>query len=396
MHILILTDRDWEHPQGGGTGTNLLGQIAYWRRWGHRVTVIACGFPGCEEQADFDGVTVHRVGGRSTVFPRTILRQRAGLVPDADVVLEVINGITFLTPLWLRTPRVALIHHVHRRHYAEEMGLVGRVACLALETLPLRMLYRRARFLTVSESSAREIEELGVAPEMISVNYNGVDTDWYRPGTKADRPTILYLGRLKRYKHIERLLAAVAALPQVHLDIAGDGDQREVIEEQVRELGIEDRVTLHGFVDEERKRELLQAAWVNATASVAEGWGLSVMEAAACGTPSVAVAHGGLTESIRDGESGLLARDPEELTGKLGSVLADARLRARLEEGALAHAASCTWERTARVSLDALAEVAGSVLASDGVEDAGEDGFQLAPAEVAVGAPEADRGQPVY
>lgn len=390
MHILILTDRDWEHPQGGGTGTNLLGQIAYWRRWGHRVTVIACGFPGCEERADFDGVTVHRIGGRSTVFPRTILRQRAGFVPDADVVLEVINGITFLTPLWLKTPRVALIHHIHRRHYSEEMGLRGRIACLALETLPLRFLYRKAPFLTVSESSAREMEELGIDAQRINVNYNGIDTDWYWPGEKASRPTILYLGRLKRYKHIERLLAAVVALPGVYLEIAGDGDQREVIEEQVRKLGIEEWVTLHGFVDEERKRELLQAAWVNATASVAEGWGLSVMEAAACGTPSVALAHGGLTESIRDGESGLLARDPEELVGKLESVLTDARLRARLEEGALAYAASCTWERTARVSLDALAEVAGSAVVSDGLEDAGEDGFQLAPAEVAVGAPEAD------
>ena len=358
MHILILTDRDWEHPQGGGTGTNLLGQIGHWLEWGHRVTVISCGFRGGEDCVERDGVTIHRVGGRSTVFPRTILRQRAGLVPDADVVLEVINGITFLTPLWLRTPRVALIHHVHRRHYAEEMGVVGRIACLALETMPIRALYRNVRFLTVSNSSAGEIEELGVAPERISVNYNGIDTSWYTPGRKAQAPTVLYLGRLKRYKHVEVLLDIVAGLPGVRLEIAGEGDQRAAIEGTISKLGIADRVTMHGFVDEETKRRLLQEAWVNATASVAEGWGLSVMEAAACGTPSVAIAHGGLTESIRDGESGLLAQDRAGLGVALGRVLDDEALRTRLADGALDYAASCSWERTARQALDVLAEEA--------------------------------------
>lgn len=358
MHILILTDRDWEHPQGGGTGTNLLGQIGYWLEWGHRVTVISCGFPGGKAHVESGGVTIHRVGGRSTVFPWAILRQRAGLVPDPDVVLEVINGITFLTPLWLKTPRVALIHHVHRRHYAEEMGVVGRVACLALETLPIRALYRGAKFLTVSNSSAQEIQGLGVPADSIHVNYNGIDTNWYRPGEKAEQPTILYLGRLKRYKHVEVLLEVVAGLPGVRLEIAGEGDRRPAIDSVISELGIGDRVTMHGFVDEAKKRRLLQNAWVNATASVAEGWGLSVMEAAACGTPSVAVAHGGLTESILDGKSGLLAHDGESLGAALKRVVFDRELREELSDGALQHAASCSWERTARQSLDVLAEVA--------------------------------------
>ena len=66
----------------------------------------------------------------------------------------VINGITFLTPLWLRTPCVPLVHHVHREHYAEELGTLGKVAAVLLETLPLRYLYRRSRFLTVSKATA--------------------------------------------------------------------------------------------------------------------------------------------------------------------------------------------------------------------------------------------------
>ena len=93
-----------------------------WLAWGHRVTVIACGYPGAPPIERHGALTVHRIGGRSTVFPRAIWRQWRGLVPDADVVLEVINGITFLTPVWLRTPRLVFIHHIHRRHYVAELG----------------------------------------------------------------------------------------------------------------------------------------------------------------------------------------------------------------------------------------------------------------------------------
>jgi hypothetical protein len=97
LHILILSDRDWTHPQGGGTGTNLYGQVARWLHWGHRVSVISCSYPGAAPVERLGALTLHRVGGRSTVFPQAIIRQWRGLVPDADVVLEVINGITFLT-----------------------------------------------------------------------------------------------------------------------------------------------------------------------------------------------------------------------------------------------------------------------------------------------------------
>src|SRR5215213_9117115 len=153
LHILVLSDRDWTHPQGGGTGTNLFGQVSRWIAWGHRVTVVASSYPGAAPVERHGPLTLMRVGGRSTVFPRVVWRGVRGKLPEADVVVEVINGITFLTPLWLRRPRLALVHHVHRDHYVAEMGLAGRIAAWLLETAPLRFLYRGARFLTISEAS---------------------------------------------------------------------------------------------------------------------------------------------------------------------------------------------------------------------------------------------------
>src|SRR3954452_1599361 len=207
LHILVLTDRDWTHPQGGGTGTNLFGQVSRWLDWGHRVTIVACGYSGCERYEQQGGLTIHRLGGRSTVFPRAIWKQWRRLVPDADVVFEVINGITFLTPVWLRTSHVALVHHIHRDHYLREMGRrKGAIAAFLLETAPLRWLYRRSRFIASSNATAEELAEHGTPLEQVSLTYNVVESDVYLPGRRSSEPTLHYLGRPKRYKRIELLL----------------------------------------------------------------------------------------------------------------------------------------------------------------------------------------------
>ncbi|MEX2023740.1 MAG: glycosyltransferase family 4 protein [Thermoleophilaceae bacterium] len=297
MHVLVLADRDWTHPQGGGSGANLRAQATRWVAAGHRVTILCCSYPGAAELERDGALTVHRMGGRSTFFPRAIWRQWRGLVPDADVVLEVVNGITFLTPLWLRTPRLVQVHHIHRRHYAIEMGARrGALAATALETLPLRLLYRDARFVTGSGPAAADIAAHGVPETSIRIVPYGIDADGLAPGTRAERPTLLYLGRLKRYKRIELVLDALEQVPEARLDIAGDGEHRPRLEREIDRRGLGDRVRVLGPVSERRKGELLASAWANVTASSNEGWCLTVMEAAAAGTPSVAIAEGGLRE----------------------------------------------------------------------------------------------------
>ncbi|HEX6715055.1 MAG TPA: glycosyltransferase family 4 protein, partial [Thermoleophilaceae bacterium] len=354
MHILVLTDRDWTHPQGGGTGTNLYGQVSRWLAWGHRVSVIAAGYEGSEPVERHGELTMHRVGGRSTVFPRAIWKQWRGLVPDADVVLEVINGITFLTPVWMRTPHVGLVHHVHTDHYEREMGRVGKVAGLFLETLPLKLLYPGSRFVAISHATQRDLERFGLPPETVTVNHIGVELDAFEPGVRAPEPTLLFLGRLKKYKRIEMLLDTVEALPDVTLEIAGDGDHLSRVEDEIARRGLSGRVRLHGHVSEAKKKELLQRAWVNLTASSAEGWCLTVMEAAVCKTPSVAMRVGGLPESIEEGVTGLLADDGAEFTAHVRRLVADGELRERMGQAACDRAQEFTWDRTARRTLDVL------------------------------------------
>ena len=362
LHILVLTDRDWLHPQGGGTGTNLYGQVARWVAWGHRVTVIAGDYPGAEPvQRLGPNLVVHHMGSRRTVFARAAWAvRRRGVGADADIALEVINGIAFFTPLWLRRPRVGLVHHVHRRMYVEEHGRVGSIAAFLLETLPLRFLYRATPFLTISEAAKRDLVALGIPADRVHVAYLGVEPSQFRPGALAPEPTLLYLGRLKRYKRIEVVLDCLEAVPEARLEIAGDGDHRSALEAEIERRGLADRVVMHGHVDEDDKTELYARAWVALTASSAEGWCLTVMEAAACGTPSAALRVGGLPESIVEGETGALADSPPELAARVRELLRAPAERDRLGAAAEARARTFTWERTAAENLAVLREQAGA------------------------------------
>ncbi len=388
-HILLLTDRDWTHPQGGGTGANLYGQVAYWLEWGHRVTVVAGSYDGAAPvERPAPGLELHRMGNRLTVFPRAAWAVRRGLAPDADVALEVINGIAFCTPLWLRRPRVALVHHVHQDHYVTELGAPGRVAGLLAEALPLKLLYRGTPFLTISDAARRDLASLGVDAEVVYLGVEPVRS----AASRSPEPRLVYVGRLKRYKRIELLLDVVEGVPGTVLDIAGEGDHRAELEAEILRRGLGERVVLHGHVSEEEKALLYASAWVNVTASSAEGWCLTVMEAATCGTPSAALRVGGLPESIADGETGLLADDGPGLTEAVRRLVSDPDLRERMGDAARERARDFSWERTARTTLDrleaaAMAPVVGwreAVAASETVKAAGMAAATLASNAIAL------------
>lgn len=362
-HILLLTDRDWTHPQGGGTGTNLYAQVSRWVDWGHRVTVIAGSYPGADAVSrPHERLEIHRMGGRMTVFGRAALASLRGVGRGADVVLEVVNGIAFFTPLWwwLRTPRVTLVHHVHQDHYVAEMGAGGRVAAFVAERLPLQTLYRHGQFLTISDAARRDMVALGIPSEHIHVAYLGVEPDAFGDAPSAEAPTLLYLGRLKQYKRLEVLLDVLEGIPDARLDVAGEGDHRAAFEAEVDRRGLRDRVTLHGHVSEAEKKDLYARSWINLTASSAEGWCLTVMEAAATGTPSAAMAVGGLPESIVDGQTGVLAGSPRELADEVAALVADPERRERLGAAARARARGFTWDTTAASNLGVLERTAAA------------------------------------
>ena len=347
--VAFLNWRDRTHPEGGGSEQYLERIAAGLASRGHVVTVFCADHGGAPRDELRDGVRFVRRGGRTTVYLRGLLALRSGRLGRPDVVVDVQNGMPFLSPLVTRRPVVNVVHHVHREQWPVVFGPVMSRLGWWIESRLAPKVYRRSRYVVVSDVTAREVVELGVGADRVQVVHNGSDPARPTGEGRSATPLVTVLGRLVPHKRVELALRAVAELraelPELRLVVMGQGWWDENLRQAAAELGVEDAVDFLGFVDEDAKHALLTRSWVLAQPSLKEGWGLSVVEAASHGTPAVAFADaGGLADSIRNGETGLLVGSPEEFVQALRRLLVDEVLRARLGHEARAHAADYTWE----------------------------------------------------
>lgn len=258
---------------------------------------------------------------------------------------------------------MALFHHRVGEIFKKELPFPFSQAGMFMESHLLPLVYSRTQMMTVSDSSRSELIAMGLDEGRIQVSYSGINVDGGAPdpGAKDADPSVCYVGRLKRYKRLDILLRAAldlsAEFPTLKVRLAGKGDDSRRLEALARELGVSDRVEFLGFVTEEEKVALLRRSWVFAMPSEKEGWGLTAVEANACGTPVVAFRVPGLLDSVSDGRSGLLVEDERGFKEALASVLRDRRLRARLSKGAREWAARFSWDDYAARTIDILDRV---------------------------------------
>jgi glycosyltransferase involved in cell wall biosynthesis len=358
VHLLMW--RDLDDPEAGGSELHAHEIASRWAAAGIDVTIrtsFAADHPSVTQRS---GYRVIRRAGRYMVFPRAALAELAGLHGPSDGLVEIWNGMPFFSPLWARGPRIVFLHHLHAEMWdmtlPPDLARVGRF----VEARLAPPIYRGTSIVTLSESSKRElVHDMGFSPERVQVVHPGVDASFSPAGTKADRPLVLAVGRLvpvKRFQLlIEALAVAKARVPALEAVIVGEGYQRESLEGLVRRHGAEDWCSLPGRVDDAELVELYRRAWVVASTSAREGWGMTLTEAAACGTPAVATDIAGHRDAVTDGESGLLVDRISDFPDALVRVVTDATLRDRLSSGAVARAAGFTWDATALGTLEALA-----------------------------------------
>lgn len=359
LKILIVNWQDLANPNAGGAEIHLHEIFGRLAAWGHDVTLLASGWPGAEATAVADGMRIVRVGSRYT-FPlhaRNAFRKLAA--PGFDVIVEDINKLPLFTPLWSATPVVALVPHLFgTTAFKQESFPVASTVWLAEKLMPFA--YGDVPFVVISESTADDLVDRGFERNRITVSYPGIDHDLCVPrpegptAGRATEPVIAYVGRLKRYKGIDAVLRAIASLHKeglsVRFVIAGRGDDRARLESVTEELGIEALVDFRGYISEADKVELLRSVWANVYPSPKEGWGITNIEAAACGTPSLASDAPGLKESVIHGETGYLIThgDPAAWAEAVRRLCEDPQRRAGMAEAAVRYAARFTWERTAR------------------------------------------------
>ena len=368
MRILVLNWQDLANPQSGGAETHLHEVFGRLAARGHEVSLLASGFPGARPLAEADGMRIHRTGGRHTfpvAAPRFFRHHLASI--HWDVVVEDLNKVPLFTPAWVRAPLVLLVHHLFGATAFREATPPVAAATWLLER-PIGRMYRGVPVQAVSESTADDLVARGLRREDVEVIHNGVDLGFFTPSPSVARfaePTFLYVGRLRRYKRVDLAIEAVSLLrvrgvPAV-LRIAGRGADEPRLRALVERLGAGEWVRFEGFVSEERKRELLRAAWATVLASPKEGWGITNVEAAACGTPAVAADAPGLRESVRHGETGLLVPygDAAALADALGAFAGDPARVETLGAAARRFAEGFSWERAAERTEAHLERAAG-------------------------------------
>jgi len=359
VRILLVNWNDRENPHAGGAEVHLHEVFGRLAAWGHHVDLVSSGWPGAAALADLDGMTIHRVGGRYSfaLHARGLVRRLLGQ-SAYDVVVEDINKLPLYLTTLTRLPFCAVVPHLFGgTAFAEASWPVATVVWLAERAVPRA--YRRAAFHAISDSTRDDLVGRGVPAARIAVIYPGVDAVRYAPDPatpRAERPTFLYVGRLKRYKGVEIALRALAAArvrrSDLILEIAGKGEDRPRLETLAAALGVASAVRFLGFVPDEDKRRLMRRAWAVVFPSPKEGWGISNVEAAACGTPALASDSPGLRESVRHGETGFLVPhgDAAALAGRLLELAGDPGLVARLGGGARRFAEGLSWERAARAT----------------------------------------------
>lgn len=361
-HILLLCWRDTTHPQGGGSERYLERVGAELARRGAQVTLLTARPRGTRTDEYRDGMRILRAGGRLSVYPRalaTIAAARLGRGRLAGrpitAVIDTQNGVPFFATLVANAPTIVLVHHCHREQWPVAGRLLGRLGWI-LESRVSPWVHRRNRYVTVSGPSAGELVALGVDEGRITAIRNGIDPlpeharDVVRePG---DAPRLCVLSRLVPHKQVEDALTVVAELrhahPDIHLDVIGGGWWSDELRRTATELGVHDRVTFHGHVDEETKHRLLAQADVHLMPSRKEGWGLAVIEAAQHRVPTIGYRSSvGLAESIEHGETGLLVDGVHELVSATRKLVDDPNEAVRLGGQAQRKALRYSWDATA-------------------------------------------------
>ena len=365
--IHVLAWRDLDDVEAGGSELHAHEVCREWAAAGLEVTCRTSFAQGHPPEIIRDGYRVLRKAGRYLVFPRSVAAELAGRNGERDALVEIWNGMPFLSPLWARGPRITFLHHVHGEMW--QMVLPPRLAALGdlLERRIAPPLYRRSRIVTLSESSRDDmLEQLRLRPDRVDVVPPGIDPR-FTPGTEAATPLVVAVGRLVPSKHVDKLVRAVAharrTVPDLRLVVVGEGYERLHVEATVEDVDGAAWVELPGRVHDDELVELYQQAWVLASASSHEGWGMSVTEAAACATPAVVTDIPGHRDAVVDGVTGTLVpieghHFPERLGDALAAVIADPGARRRMSDAAATHAAGFTWRSTATRLMAILADEA--------------------------------------
>lgn len=332
MRIVFHAWRDLDHPEAGGQERLVHSLMVGLLERGHEVA-LCTGTPARPRE-----YPVVAAGGRFTQYLRMPFSHRRSL-RDPDLVVDVISGMTYFSPLWQRRPTLLLHTHVHLDQWSlmfpAPIAAVGRV----IEGRLVPLVYRRSLTVAISESSAQDLVGLGMDRDSIRILPVPADAPLIDV-ERSPEPLFVSVGRLVPYKRIDTLLRAWDAVRPItggRLVIVGDGPQRSALESLAGPA-----VDFVGYISDKERARLQRTAWLQVHTAAHEGWGIVITEAARHGTPTLAYRVPGVRDAVIDGETGVLVDDDDQLVEAWISLARSPSRRSELGEGAQRNSARHT------------------------------------------------------
>ena len=352
--------RDLADPDAGGSEVHADHVMSRWVAAGmtlsHRTSTDSAS-----ETFTRHGYTVTRRGGRYSIFAQVIFSRLFRRAQKNVAIVEIWNGVPWCSQLWGNKVRSTWLHHIHEDMWGETLPRVLAPIARWIEVSVAPRLYRRTHIATLATTTRDELISRGYRSDRVVVAEPGIDSRYHpRNNAKTTTPTLLAVGRLAPVKRFSLLLHTFARVlqdvPTAHLTIAGDGPDKEFLLNEIERLHLLDHVTLAGRVSDDELLALYQSSWLLVSASHSEGWGMTITEAAACGTACVVTSNHGHCAAAIDGVTGLIVEDEDSMSHEIVRVLHNSELRASLDHGAVTHAAKFHWDRTATILLQTLVD----------------------------------------
>ncbi len=352
--ILIINWQDWTNPLSGGAEVHL--REIFKRLTGDfNIYLLCTHFANAPKNEIIDGINIYRVGSRNTFnFHVPKAYKKLNELKSFDLVIEDLNKIPFFGDRFVKGKRLAVMHHVFGKIiYTETNPILASYVYYSEKLIPKH--YKNIPMIAVSQSSKNELVKMGIPKANVKVVYNGVDIKRYQSTAKLTKnPTIICLGRIKKYKRMDILIDSIPyvlkSIPDLKVILVGNGDDLPRLKEISRRNKIEKSIKFTNFVPAKEKADLLTSSWVSVNTSPKEGWGLTSIESQSSGTPSIVPDSPGLRETVKNGVSGYIYpfEDTKTLSEILIKILKDRKLVIKMGASAKKWAKNFSWDESAK------------------------------------------------
>jgi len=334
--VVFISWRDSENPEAGGAEVYNETLAKYLASNGYDVELLVPGFSKASHSKHSDDIKITRVGGKYTSYIFIPWYFVKNLRAQTDLLIENFNGWPYLVPLLSKRSLIMFMHLQDEEWFDHFTGITKPLGYLFKygTRFILKTCYRSVPFATISESSKNSILGIGLTPKILEFIHPGVDDKLFDnlltkqqlfEAKSKDKFIINFVGRLAKHKRPDVAVDLVHRLVEAGHDnlllkIAGRGELEADLKARVDRYGLQDYVEFLGFISEEEKRQLMEESHLHIQPSKFEGWGITVVEAAAAGTPSIGYKVPGLVDSI-GGTGGYLVDDNEELYNQVLEII---------------------------------------------------------------------------